>query len=315
MKTKVYVDGQHGTTGLEVNQYLERHPDIELLKIDFEDRRNDEIRKTYLNQADVVILCLPDEASIEAVGMITNDKTKVIDASTAYRTDDNWVYGIPELNKNQRKRIKTAKRVSNPGCHATASALLLGPLVQGGILDPNYPVSINSFTGYSGGGKALIETYEVSQPEFALYPRPYALTLTHKHLKEMKKHIGLSRFPLFTPILNNYYKGLTVTTTFNTADLTNVNGVADLVNYYKTFYQGEDFIHVYELEDGEGVLDGGFNVVGNINTNRADLFIFGNDEQVMLMCRIDNLGKGASGAAIQNLNIMIGSKEDTTLKN
>lgn len=311
MKTSVYVDGQHGTTGLEVNQYLEKHPNIVLIKIAFDDRRNNDVRKEMLNKADVVILCLPDDAAKESVSMIENDTTRVIDASTAHRINEEWIYGIPELG--HREAIKTAKRVANPGCHASASALLLKPLVEEGIIDANYPVAINSITGYSGGGKQMIKDYEVDKPDYINQPRPYALTLSHKHLKEMKTHIGLNRMPLFTPVVANYYKGLVVYSLYHIEDMKQVTSIEDIVSFYKKYYQGEEFISIYQLEDKIGTVANTLDLVGNINTNKADIFVYGNAEQVMLVCRIDNLGKGASGAAIQNLNIMIGTDEDTTL--
>jgi len=312
-KHKVYVDGQHGTTGLEVNQYLEKHPNVELLKIDFEDRRANEVRKANLNLADIVILCLPDEASKESVSMINNDHTRVIDASTAYRTDANWTYGLPELDKEQRSKIKQSKRVSNPGCHASAAVIALAPLIKGGILSPDYPVSFSSLSGYSGAGKGAIEDYEVKKIDYLAVPRPYALTLEHKHLIEMQKHIGLNRKPLFTPIVNNYYKGLVVSVAFNISDLKRVSTIDDIYDFYKQYYLDEQFIKVHNQNSKEGVIAGGFNILGSNNTNLAEIFVFGNDTQVLIMSRIDNLGKGASGAAIQNLNIMIGVDEATTL--
>ncbi|MDA3845567.1 MAG: N-acetyl-gamma-glutamyl-phosphate reductase [Vallitaleaceae bacterium] len=312
-KHKVYVDGQHGTTGLSVNQYLEKHPDIELITIDFDDRRELDVRKACLNEADIVILCLPDDASRESVSMITNTRTRVIDASTAYRTDPDWTYGMPELSPDQRGRIKKAMRVSNPGCHATAAVLALSPLVKEGILSANYPVSYTSVSGYSGAGKGAIEDYEVKKIDYLALPRPYALTMNHKHLVEMQKHIGLTKKPLFTPIINNYYKGLVVSVAFNMADLSSVSSLQDVYDFYQTYYGNEYFIKVHSQPSGDGIIAGGFDVLGSNDTNNAEIFILGNDSQVLIMCRIDNLGKGASGAAIQNLNIMIGSEEGTTL--
>jgi N-acetyl-gamma-glutamyl-phosphate reductase len=313
MKTKVYVDGQHGTTGLEVNSYLAKHPDIDLITIDYDDRHNAEKRKACLNNADLVILCLPNEGSIEAVSMITNDHTKVIDASTEFRVNDDWIYGLPEMEKGQREKIITAKRVANPGCHATASVLLLRPLTYGNYLNADYPVSIVSITGYSGGGKRLIHQYEVEQEDYLKIPRPYGLTMAHKHIPEIVKHSHLNRNPLFTPIVGNFFRGLTATFTINMSDLIGLNKLNEVVEYYKDYYKDEPFVTVTSHENEDNIIKYCYNIAGSNHTNRADISILGNDEQLQLICRVDNLGKGAGGAAIQNMNLMIGSKEDTTL--
>lgn len=313
MKTKVYVDGQHGTAGLEVHKYLSIHPYIDLIEIDFDDRHDKKRRKACLNEADIVILCLPNEGSREAVSLIDNNHTKVIDASTEYRTNDDWVYGLPELEPGHRDKIKSAMRVANPGCHATASILTLRPLVYGGHLSTNYPVSLYSITGYSGGGKRLIYQYEEEHEDYLNYPRPYGLPMTHKHVPEIVKHVELRRKPLFSPIVGDYFRGLATNFMVHLDDLDGFDCLEDVVEFYKDYYRGEAFVTVRTIEDESSVIKHCFFIGGSNFTNRADIFIYGNDEQVSIFCRVDNLGKGAGGAAIQNMNIMIDCDEMTSL--
>lgn len=315
MKYKIFVDGQEGTTGLKIHDYLSKRTDIEVLKIDIDKRKDLEARKALLNEADIAFLCLPDVASREAVSLIDNDRTRVIDASTAFRTDLTWAYGFPELNKNQREKIKSSKRVSVPGCHATGFISMINPLIEMGILPKDYPTTCTSVTGYSGGGKGLIEKYE--KPEFynenLKSPKHYGLKLNHKHLPEMQKVTGLEFTPVFTPIVGSFYKGMGVTVPLVTRFLNKKLTAEELRDKLAEYYQGEEFIKVMPF-DSDADLDNGFsNIELCNNTNRIDIFVFGNNEQILLLARFDNLGKGASGAAIQNMNIMLGVDEETGL--
>ncbi|MBP2639052.1 MAG: argC [Firmicutes bacterium] len=315
MKYKVFVDGQEGTTGLKIHDYLVNRPEIELMKIDQEKRKDTAERSRFLNEADLVFLCLPDAASREAVSLIHNDTTRVIDASTAFRTDPTWTYGLPELNKGQRAAIRGSRRVAVPGCHATGFVAALYPLVNSGIVPSDYPTSCFSLTGYSGGGKSLINKYENNQTTSSLNsPRPYALHLHHKHLPEMQRIPGLENPPVFTPIVANYYKGMAVSVPLVTRLLTKKLSAEKIRDFFCEYYQGEAFIRVMPY-DAEAKLDGGFLPVEDCNdTNRIDLYVFGHDDQILIVSRLDNLGKGASGAAIQNMNIMLGTDEAAGLK-
>ena len=315
MKKKIYVDGQHGTTGLEINGYLEKHPFVELMRIDYEDRRNKEKRTEALNDADLVFLCLPEEASIEAAGLIKDSQTKVIDASTAFRTHQDWAYGLPELSKDQRQLISRSKMTANPGCHATASILAIAPLIQGEILKPDYPIIIQSITGYSGGGKGLIQKYEEDADSYLKTPRPYALSMKHKHLPEMKKYMGLSYEPAFIPVVSDYYRGLAVSIPIYTRLMQKMNSPQALSDYLVDFYKEELFVKVIPYTSGNDyLLDGGFDVSGLNHTNKAEIFIYGSSDHILLMVRLDNLGKGASAAAIQNMNLMLGFWEGTAIE-
>ncbi|OPY57890.1 MAG: N-acetyl-gamma-glutamyl-phosphate reductase [Pelotomaculum sp. PtaU1.Bin035] len=315
MKYKVFVDGQEGTTGLKINERLSRRADIDILKIDPERRKDPEVRCIFLNEADIAFLCLPDVASRESAALVTNNKTRIIDASTAHRTDPNWTYGIPELSKNQRARIRDSRRVSVPGCHATGFNMAIYPLIQEGIVPKDYPITCQSITGYSGGGKKLIEKYEETgvNKKNLKSPRFYALNLTHKHLPEMQKINGLLFPPLFTPIVGDFYQGMVVAVPLLTRLLNKKISAKDVQEVLASYYSSEHFVSVmpYESED---CLDSGYlDATGCNNTNRIEIFIFGNGEQILLLSRLDNLGKGASGAAIQNMNIMLGLDERTGL--
>jgi len=313
---KVFIDGQEGTTGLQIHERLKSRTDLHILKIADQDRKNSEVKQRFLNEADLVILCLPDEASRESVNLIQNDKTKVIDSSTAFRTADGWTYGIPELNKQQRDRIKKSKRLTNPGCHATGFIMALYPLIQEQIVPLDYPVFAQSVTGYSGGGKKLIRVYEsVTSGQGDLRgPRHYALNLDHKHLAEMQKIPGLKYPPLFTPIVGNYYQGMVVSIPLMPRLLPKKITAKDIRDILANYYQSEPFVRVIPFESGPFLDNGFLSPLECNNTNRIDLFVFGNDEQILLASRLDNLGKGASGAAVQNMNIMLGVEESTGLK-
>lgn len=313
----VFIDGQEGTTGLQIHQRLKDRTDLTILEIPVEKRKDPETKKEFLNSADIVILCLPDSAAKESVAMITNPQTRVIDASTAYRTAPDWVYGLPELTKNQRRLIKNAARVSNPGCYPTGFLLLVRPLIELGIISPDYPVTSSAVSGYSGGGKKLIASYESPAPgeqsAAHLGSRNYGLGLTHKHIPEMQVHANLSLPPVFLPIVCNYYSGMNVTVPLYSHLLKTRVTQQKLHALFSEYFLGEPFVTVKPL-DMEQSLEGGFlNPVKLNGTNRCDLFVFGNDRQMVLAARFDNLGKGASGAAVQNMNIMMGVDELTGL--
>ena len=311
MSFKIYVDGQEGTTGLQIQEYLTHRSDLELLIIDYERRKDTAARRELLNEADLVFLCLPDAAALEAVSLIENNHTKVIDASTAHRTNKDWVYGLPELGRGQRERIQKAVRVANPGCHATGFILLVHPLIQLGILPKGYPISCTSITGYSGGGKKLIAKYREAEASGILdSPRPYGLKLMHKHLPEMTAQTGLAYPPVFLPIVANYYKGMTVTVPLVTDQLIGKENAREIQKRLSYYYAGERFIQVMPYE-GDSLLEDNnyFNGEACNNTNNVEIFVFGHEDQALLAARFDNLGKGASGAAIQNMNLMLGLEE------
>jgi N-acetyl-gamma-glutamyl-phosphate reductase len=313
MVYKVFVDGQEGTTGLRIHEYLAHRADIEVLKIDADKRKDPLERARLLNAADVAFLCLPDAASREAASLVTNANTCLIDASTAHRTVGGWAFGLPELAPEQRDLLRKSKRIANPGCHASAFILLLRPLVDAGLVPREIPVSATSITGYSGGGKSMIAQYEAGGDIKLQSPRPYGLTLAHKHLPEMKAHTGLANAPLFMPIVGNFYKGLAVTVPLHLPQLPEDTTAESLHAALAKRYASETFINVKPLRD-PAVLESGFYDVQACNdTNRVDIHVFGNDTQVLLMACLDNLGKGASGAAVQSMNVHLGMDESTGL--
>lgn len=312
MKYKVFVDGLDGTTGLEVGDYLSERSDLELLKADPVKSEDPQERRIWLNQADIVFLCLPDFASRESVSLVTNESTRVIDASTAYRVNPEWTYGLPELNPSQRESIAKSKRVSVPGCHASGAILSLHPLVSEGIVPKDYPVSITSITGFSGGGRNLIAKYR-QHGESLMSPKPYALGLTHKHLPEIRKYGGLESEPVFMPIVGNFYRGMAVSIPLASRMLGKQMSASEIHSFLAGYYASERFVRVMPFDLDANTEDGLFDIEGCNNTNRADLFVFGNDDRIVLTVRIDNLGKGASGAALQCLNLMLGLDEGTGL--
>jgi len=313
MKYAVYVDGQEGTTGLRINEYLAQRADIEVLRIDADKRKDPAERARLLNAADVAFLCLPDAASREAAAMVTNPKTCLIDASTAHRTAPGWAFGLPELAKGQRARIRESKRIANPGCHASAFILAVRPLVDAGLLSPDALVTATSITGYSGGGKSMIAEYEAgSQPKLTA-PRPYALGLAHKHLPEMMAHTGLKQAPVFMPIVSNFYKGLAVTVPLHLSQLRAGTTPQQVRDALAAHYEGERFVHVKPLRDPDTLAGGFFDVQACNDTNNVDLFVFGSEQQILVMARLDNLGKGASGAAVQSMNVHLGVDESLGL--
>ncbi len=308
MSITVFVDGQEGTTGLRIHEYLAARRDVEVLRIGADKRKDAAERARLLNAADVAFLCLPDAAAREAAALVTNPRTCLIDASTAHRTAPGWAFGLPELARGQRDALRASKRIANPGCHATAFILLLRPLVDAGLIPATHPVSATSITGYSGGGKKMIEQYQ-AQPIAPLLtsPRPYALNLVHKHLPEMAAHTGLATPPVFMPVVSNFYKGLSVSVPLHLAPL-GTTGEA-LHAALAKHYAGERFIRVMPLGDPETLEAGGLDVQACNDTNRVDLFVFASERHALLVARLDNLGKGASGAAVQSMNVHIGTDE------
>jgi N-acetyl-gamma-glutamyl-phosphate reductase len=305
----IFIDGEAGTTGLEIRERLEARSDLELILLG--DRRRDvEARREALNSADAVILCLPDDAAIEAVSMIENPAVRVIDASTAYRVDPDWTYGFAEMAPGQREKIAASKRVSNPGCYPTGLIGLVRPLVSAGLIPAGWPVTVNAVSGYSGGGKAMIAEFEGGNAEAF---RAYGLTLKHKHVPEMTLHTGLERNVLFAPAVGSYRQGMLVEAPLHLSALPSSPSVEVLHGALAEAYEGARFVEVADLEATEAMT--GIDPEGLNGTNRMRLHVFGDrgGEQARLVALLDNLGKGASGAAVQNLNIMLGLAEDTGL--
>lgn len=313
MAFKVYVDGQEGTTGLRLLEYLNARSDIELLRIDSDKRKDPAERARLLNAADVAFLCLPDAASREAAALVDNPNTCLIDASTAFRTDPDWAYGLPELAPGQRDAIRASKRIANVGCHASAFILLVRPLVDAGLLPADYPLSAFSLTGYSGGGKQLIATYEVDRDGRLQAPRPYAMGLEHKHLPEMQQHSRLAQPPVFSPVVGPFLKGLSVTVPLQCSHLKNGTNAEQLLDVYRERFADEPFVRVHSVYDMANLDGGFFDVQGSNETNRVDLFVFGSAERLCLVSRLDNLGKGAAGSAVQNMNIHLNLDESIGL--
>ncbi|MCI9036758.1 MAG: N-acetyl-gamma-glutamyl-phosphate reductase [Oscillospiraceae bacterium] len=310
-KPIVYIDGKEGTTGLQIYDRLADREDIELLVIDEDKRKDAGERKKLLNAADLAFLCLPDEAAVEAVGLIENPNTRVIDASTAHRTVEGWTYGFPELGAAQREAIQGSKRVANPGCYATGFIALVYPLVKKGLLDPGTSLAVHALSGYTGGGKKMIAVYEAEEREPELVsPRHYAVQLSHKHIPEMMKVCGLTRKPLFTPIICDFPQGMVVTAPLDLDMLAGSQSLESLRGMYQDFYAGSRYVTIRPPEAPTCGFIGSNNLSGS---NELQIFVCGNAEQVMLCARLDNLGKGASGAAVQNMNIMLGFDEGTGL--
>jgi N-acetyl-gamma-glutamyl-phosphate reductase len=314
MKHTVFVDGQEGTTGLRIHEVLAQRKDLEVLSIDPARRKDAAERARLLNAADVAFLCLPDDAAREAAAMVNNPRTCLIDASTAHRTSPEWVFGLPELAPPQRERIRAAKRISNPGCHASAFILLLRPLVDAGIVPATLPISATSITGYSGGGKKMIEQYQRGEDVALTAPRAYALSLKHKHVPEMQQHSGLQAKPLFMPIVGNFYKGLAVSVPLHFSQLAAGSDGASIHRAFAQRYEGERFVRVMPLSDPATLEHGFFDVMAANDSNRVDIFVFASASQAILIARLDNLGKGASGAAVQTMNLHLGVNEGLGLQ-
>ncbi|MBQ4150137.1 MAG: N-acetyl-gamma-glutamyl-phosphate reductase [Clostridium sp.] len=308
-KPVIYIDGQSGTTGLQIRERLAKREDLELAIIPEEKRHDNEERKKYLNSADIVFFCLPDDAAREAAAMIENPAVRVIDASTAHRVAEGWDYGIPELSTQHRTRIKESKRVANPGCHATGFITSVYPLVAMGIIPKDLPLTVFSLTGYSGGGKKMIAEYEAEGRDHLLdAPRVYGLTLHHKHLPEMQKVCGLDVPPVFIPVVDDYYKGMAVTVMLHTAQLNGHPSAADVQKKLSEWYLGEPLLKVHE-GPWEGMISAGTYE----GRDSLELIVSGHEDQIAITALFDNLGKGASGAAVQNMNLMLGLPETTGL--
>lgn len=312
-KTKIFIDGSEGTTGLRINERFQGRDDIELLTIDAELRKDTEERKRLINASDITFLCLPDAAAREAVSLIENENVRIIDASTAHRTEPGWAYGFPELSKEFRTAIASGKRVAVPGCYASGVISLVYPLVKAGILPKDYPVTTFGISGYSGGGKKMIAEYEAEERIQELdSPREYALSQQHKHLKEMKAIAGLAREPLFSPIVCDYYSGMLISLPLCGELLSKNMTPQELHAFYTEYYAGEKFIRVNPF----GAEADSRNFLGaNVQSgwDGLEIFVTGCEGRLLVSSRFDNLGKGASGAAIQCLNIMLGCEEDKGL--
>jgi len=309
---KIFIDGREGTTGLQIQERLAARPELELCELPANLRKDPAARKALINEVDFVITCLPDAAARESVSLLQNPRTRLIDPSSAHRVDPSFVYGFPELNAEQRARIRKASRVSVPGCHATGFVAALAPLLARGLVPKDYPTIAHSLTGYSGGGKKLIATYETASPndrEHLRGPRPYALTLRHKHLPEMQHVTGLSSPPFFEPVVGDFYKGMLVSVPLLTRLLPKQLSPKDVHEVLAAHYQGERFVVVQPLETEPLLEDGFLSPLACNDTNRLELFVFGHEQQILIVARLDNLGKGASGAAVQNLNLMLGVDE------
>ena len=309
LKPKVYIDGKDGTTGLQIYDRLSARADIDLLLID-ETKRKDRLeRKKLMDAADIVFLCLPDAAAIEAVELVENPKTRIIDASTAHRTSPDWDYGFPELSGAHRAAIQNSKRVANPGCHATGFISVVYPLVAMGLLPKDECLSAFSLTGYSGGGKKMIAQYEAADKETALFaPCPYGMGQSHKHLPEMQKICGLDNKPVFTPIVDDYYKGMATTVPLHMSQLNGVSTLAEVRQKLADYYGGQTLVRVADTTDTA-------KLYANAQAGKDTLVLYaaGNDEQFTITALFDNMGKGASGAAVQNMNLMLGFDETTGL--
>lgn len=309
MKTKVFIDGSEGTTGLRIYERFAGREDIELLSIDPNLRKDVDERKRLINQSDITFLCLPDAAARESVSLLENEQVKIIDTSTAHRTEAGWAYGFPELSEKHREAVRTGSRIAVPGCYASGFIALVYPLVAGGILPKDYPVSSFALSGYSGAGKKTIALYEGKErPEELKSGREYALTQQHKHLKEMQKITGLTRTPLFSPIIDDYYSGMVVSVPLYADMLTGIQTPEKLLSYYAEYYRGEAFIRVSQPDDE--IAASGF-LAGNALSgwDGLKIYVTGNAERIILSSQFDNLGKGASGAAIQCMNLLLGCKE------
>lgn len=313
MAVKIYIDGQEGTTGFKILERFEGRNDIELLKISEDKRKDLNERKKFINESDFTFLCLPDVAAIEAVSLVENENVRIIDASTAHRTNPDWAYGFPELSPAHREKIKNSKRVAVPGCYASGFISMIYPLVSKGVLPASYPVFAYATSGYSGAGKKAIAAYEAAdKPYELLSPRQYALNMNHKHLPEMQAITGLENKPMFNPIVDNYFSGMVVSVPIQSA-IAGKKLTPEQVReaLYET-YKDSNFVEVKPV-GSECVPDGFLTSNGLSGSNRMELYVFGNEEQMLLCSRLDNLGKGASGAAVQCLNIMMGIDETTGL--
>ena len=304
---KVFIDGKAGTTGLRIFERIGAREDIEMIVLSEEERKDTEARRRAINAADVAFLCLPDAAAIEAVSLIENESTVIIDTSTAHRTNPEWAYGFAELGEDFENKIKTSKRIAVPGCHASGFIALVKPLIDAGILSKDVYLTCHSITGYSGGGKKMIAEYESEDKEKLLYaPRQYGIAQQHKHLKEMVAVPGLENAPVFCPIVSDFYSGMAVTVPLFKKD---INGsMDDIKNVYKKLYNGD--IVKYE----ENIDEGGFiSALALSGKDSMKVTVSGNEDRILLVAVYDNLGKGASGAAVECMNISLGLDKTTSL--
>ena len=306
---KVFIDGAHGTTGLRINEYLAGRPDIQIIEIDPEKRKDTEARINMIKEADVSILCLPDQASREIAAAAPADSV-IIDTSTAHRTDPDWTYGMPELTAGHREKIRSSTRIANPGCHASGFILLVRPLIEAGLLDKDALLTCFCVTGYSGGGKKMIADYEDCGRKAALdSPGQYALGQSHKHLPEMVAMTGLEQAPCFSPVVADFYSGMVMTVPVHNSMLRDGAGIEDVKKTLHKRYDAETLINVNDEAPESG------KVYSNpmSGSNGMEIYITGNEERILLIASYDNLGKGASGAAVQNLNIVLGTEETAGL--
>ena len=305
---KVFIDGSSGTTGLRIRERLSKRDDIEIIEIDADKRKDNDEKKKLLNSVDIAFLCLPDDAARESVSLIDNPDVVVFDTSTAHRTDENWTYGFPELSDKHFEKVKTSKRIAVPGCHASGFIALVYPLVEAGILPKDALLTCHSLTGYSGGGKKMIAEYEEQAPHYTKAPRQYGITQQHKHLKEMKAITGIDNAPIFSPIVSNFYSGMQVTVPLFKAQLNDGFGIEDIKKVYENKFKGPMVKFDSELA-----------VNGFVDSNALEMkdsmkvSVYGNEDRIILVAVYDNLGKGASGAAIECMNISIGSDITTGL--
>ena len=307
MKHKVFIDGSEGTTGLQIHERLSARRDIELLRIESHSRKDKEVRKRFLNEADMVFLCLPDDAAREAVSLIENEKVRVIDASTAHRTI--WTYGFPELSPQHREAIKTARRVANPGCHASGFIAAVYPLRAAGLLPGEAMLSCFSITGYSGGGKKMISDYEAAdRNELMASPQSYATAQNHKHLPEIARLCDLEALPVFCPVISDIYSGMAVTVPLHSAQLRGNPGADEIFEMLSRHYENQRFISVSRSGESDKIA-----ATTLCGTNNMVLFVGGNSERITITAVFDNLGKGASGAAVQNMNLMLSLPEGAGL--
>ena len=298
---KIFIDGKAGTTGLRIYERLGGRDDIEMITLSDELRKDENARREAINSADVAFLCLPDAAAMESVAMVENPNTVIIDTSTAHRTNPEFAYGFPELSPAFEEKIRTSKRIAVPGCHASGFIALVYPLMQNGMLKKDVRLTCHSITGYSGGGKKMIEEYESSgRSELLSAPRQYALSQEHKHLKEMRAITGIDHLPIFCPIVSNFYSGMVVTVPLIGEDLCGATP-GDVKKLYKEIYQGP-IVRYAEDASENGFISG----AGLSGKDSMEVYVFGNDDRALLVARYDNLGKGASGAAVENLNIVLG---------
>ncbi len=311
MTARIFIDGAAGTTGLEIRERLAGRGDLSVVQLADAERKDPRARAKALNEADLVVLCLPDDAAREAVSLIENPSVRVIDASTAHRTARGWVYGFPEMERDQRAKVAAAKRLSNPGCYATGFLALVRPLTRAGIIPPDFPLTVNAVSGYSGGGRAMIEEFEKKEsPAYVeTVVRTYALTLSHKHVPEMQAHAKLTHPPVFAPSVGRFYRGMLVEVPLQLWALPGKSTAFKIHEALAEAYRGEKLVEVASLEGG--ILNKTLDAEMLKLTNGIKLFVFGNDKygQARLIALLDNLGKGASGAAVQNLNLMLGLPE------